>query len=113
LELDFLFFTFSHSFSSGRSARARRRGRNRRNAVLLDDGHVSRFRAFCPLARLELNLRAFGEGLEAVTRDLRMVDKQILPTVFGRDEAVALRVTEPFHGSSCHRKTPPLPSART
>src|SRR5207247_8181658 len=74
---------------SRRSARTRRRRRQRRY-VLCDGGHIGRLRALCTLARLELDLRTFGEGLEAVSCDLRVVDEQILATILGRDETVAL-----------------------
>src|SRR5205814_2039783 len=57
------------------------------------------------LARLELDLRALGERLEAATEDLRMVDEEILPAFVGRDEAVPLRVVEPLDGSGCHENT--------
>src|ERR1051326_7707813 len=76
--------------------------------VLRDRGHVRRFGALRALAGLELDLRAFGESLEAVARDLRMVDEQILAAVLRCDEPVPLRVTEPFHGSGCHRKNTSL-----
>src|SRR5207253_3297624 len=56
------------------------------------------------LTGLVLDLRPLGESLEAVAADLRVVDEQILATVLGLDEAVALRVVEPLHGSGCHRK---------
>ena len=39
----------------------------------------------------------------------RVVDEHVLATLVRGDEAVALRVVEPLHGSSCHRCTPPLP----
>src|SRR5205085_10877245 len=56
------------------------------------------------LAGLELDLRAFDEGLEALASDLRVMDEQVLPALLGLDEAVALRVVEPLHGSGCHRR---------
>src|SRR5204863_3246677 len=48
-----------------------------------------------------LDLRAFGEGLEALARDAGVVDEQILRSVIGGDEAVPLLVAEPLHGSGC------------
>src|SRR5205085_10493423 len=76
--------------------------------ALRDGRHVRRLGTFFALARLELDLRAFGEGLEAIACDLRVVDKQILATFLRRDEPVALRIAEPLHGSSCHRKNTSL-----
>src|SRR5262249_40471538 len=81
----------------------------RRLGRLRDDRHVRRLRAFRSLARLEFNLGAFGERLEAAAADLRVVDEQVLAVLFGRDEPVALCIVEPLHGSGCHGKTPPLP----
>src|SRR4051812_13836197 len=75
---------------------------------LRDRRHVCRLRALRPLARLVLDLRALGEGLEARAGDLRMMDEQILAALFGGDEPVALRVVEPLHSASCHRKNTSL-----
>src|SRR5207248_11198446 len=69
--------------------------------------------ALQPFARLELDIRARGERLEALTADLRIVDAQILAAVLGLDELVALRVVEPLHGSGCHRKNTSPPVSRT
>src|SRR3954470_17461554 len=63
-----------------------------------------------PLARLVLDLRALSERLEARARDLRMMDEQVLAALFGGDEPVALRVVEPLHSASCHRKNTSLTS---
>src|SRR4051794_39494419 len=75
---------------------------------LRDRNHVGRLRALRPLARLVLDLRALSERLEARARDLRMMDEQILAALFGGDEPVALRVVEPLHSASCHRKNTSL-----
>src|SRR3954471_10008869 len=75
---------------------------------LRDRRHVGRLRALRPLARLVLDLRALSERLEARAGDLRMMDEQILAALFGGDEPVALRVVEPLHSASCHRKNTSL-----
>src|SRR4051794_23579768 len=81
--------------------RPRRLGRGRAPiASELDD--VRRLRAFRALAGLVLDLRVLRERLEALTGDIAVVDEEVLAALVGRDEAVALRVVEPLHGSCCH-----------
>src|SRR5205814_6302824 len=63
--------------------------------------------------RVELDLRALGEGLEALACDRAVMDEEVLASVVRGDEPVPLRVVEPLHGSCRHRKTPPLPNSRT
>src|SRR3972149_10016140 len=70
--------------------------------LLGDRGDVRRLRALPALARLELHPGALCEGLEAVALDAGVVDEHVLAAFVGRDEAVALRVVEPLHGSGCH-----------
>src|SRR5581483_8864872 len=72
-----------------------------------DGPDVRGLRALLPLRRLELDLRALGEGLEALAGDAGVVDEQILRSVIGGDEAVPLLVAEPLHSSSCHEFTSP------
>src|SRR3954452_617374 len=48
------------------------------------------------------DLGPLGERLEAVAADAAVVDEQILAAVVGRDEAEALVVVEPLHGSGRH-----------
>src|ERR687884_2038207 len=69
---------------------------------LRDDLDVRRLRALRPFARLELDLRAFGQRLEALAGDLREVDEDVLAAAVGRDEAVALGVVEPLDVSARH-----------
>jgi hypothetical protein len=57
------------------------------------------------LLHLVLDLRALGERLEAAAGDRGMVDEHVLALIVGRDEAKALLVAEPLHGSSSHRRT--------
>src|SRR4051794_11681962 len=51
------------------------------------------------------DLRALGERLEAAGVDGAVVDEEVLATVVGRDEAEALVVVEPLHGSGRHEKS--------
>src|SRR5688572_12193853 len=76
-------------------------------ASRLDGDDVEGLGALLALAGLELDLGALGEGLEALTADAAVVDEKVLASVLRRDEAVALRVVEPLHGSCCHISTPP------
>src|SRR5262249_11035669 len=48
------------------------------------------------------HLGALGKGAIAVGDDRRVMDEQVLRVVVGRDEAKALLVAEPLHGSSSH-----------
>src|SRR5262249_23219954 len=76
----------------------------RASARLADRRDVLRLGPFRALGCLVLDLRAFRERLVAVTGDRRMMDEQILLAVVRADEAVALRVVEPLHGSCSHEK---------
>src|SRR5207249_1149070 len=49
----------------------------------------------------ELDLITFGEALEALRLDGRVVDEHVLAALL-RDEAETLRVVEPLHPSGCH-----------
>src|SRR5262245_11657351 len=64
--------------------------------------HVDRLRTLRALADLELDLGALAERLEAAAGDVRVMNEDVLRTVLGRGEAVALGVVEPLHGSACH-----------
>src|SRR5262249_21275076 len=80
-------------------------------AAALDRLDVDRLGALLPLAGLVLDPRVLAQGLEARACDVRVVHGQILAAILRRDEAVALRVVEPLHGSGCHKK--PLPPLLT
>src|SRR3954451_11146039 len=67
-----------------------------------DDADVAGLGTFRALLDLVLDLRAFGEALEALTGDRAEVHEDVVAAVGLRDEAVALRVVEPLHGSGCH-----------
>src|SRR5262249_28820974 len=82
-----------------------------RTAALLnqlgDGGDVRRLGALRALALVERDPCAFGERLEALAGDVAVVHEQVLRPLIRADEAVALAVVEPLHGSVCHEKTPP------
>src|SRR3954447_14432794 len=65
---------------------------------------------FRALLDLVLDLGAFGEALEALAGDRAEVHEDVVTAVGLRDEAVALRVVEPLHGSGCHVFHLPAPS---
>src|SRR5437899_4589004 len=73
-----------------------------------EDGDVCRLGALWPLGRLELDLVALLQRLEAAAGDCAEMDEQILSTAVGRDEAEPLRVVEPLHSSGCHEHTSSL-----
>ena len=54
---------------------------------------------------LELDFLTFSKGLEAIHRYRREVNEDVF-TTFLFNEAVTLRVIEPFHFSSCHGAAP-------
>src|SRR3954463_11018619 len=56
---------------------------------------------------VEAHAGAFGEGLEALRVDARVVDEEVLARVVRRDEAEALVVVEPLDGSGGHSDFPP------
>src|SRR6187402_147262 len=84
----------------------RRSGHSLNYSLLLRGGEddVGRLGALVALARLVLDLRALGEGLEPVAADAAVVDEEILATILRGDEPVSLAVVEPLNGSACHMK---------
>src|SRR5439155_6555117 len=66
---------------------------------------VRRLWALRPLAGLEVDLRPFGERLEAVADDVAVMHEQVLAGIIRRDEPVTLRIAEPLNGSGCHKNT--------
>src|SRR5829696_586111 len=74
-------------------------------AVSSDDAHVGGVGALGALFLLVLDLRAVLERLVAAAGDRGVVDEEVLAVVVGGDEAVALVVAEPLHGSSGHQWT--------
>ena len=63
---------------------------------------VDRLGALLTLARLVLDLGTFGQRLEAVAGDVRVMHEEIFATVLGGDEAVSLGIVEPLDGTGCH-----------
>src|SRR5579872_491081 len=80
---------------------ARTRARRGLLADVGDHAHVLGLRALVACRDVVLDLRAFGERLEALAADRAEVDEDVLTPVAGADEAEALRVVEPLHGSGC------------
>src|SRR2546423_1397600 len=74
-----------------------------------DGRDAGRLGTLLSLAGLEFDPGPLVEGLVTLAGDLRVMDEQILPTLVGRDESVALRSVEPFNDTSSHICTPPLP----
>src|ERR687897_1508724 len=74
----------------------------------LDGGDVIRLHAFLALSSLVRDLGALIEALEAVTRYARVVNEEVLATLVGGDEAVALIVVEPLYRSLGHVWNPPF-----
>src|SRR5213078_4702296 len=71
-----------------------------------DDADVPGLRALRALLDLVLDLRTLGQALEALAADRAEVNEDVVAAVCLRDEAVALRVVEPLHGSACHFHLP-------
>src|SRR5919112_3622184 len=71
----------------------------------LDDPDVGRLGSLGGLAKLVFDLRALGEGTEAVTRDTGEVHESILAPVIRGDESEALLVAEPLHDTGSHPNT--------
>ena len=61
-------------------------------------GHVGRLLALRPFHDIELNFLPFGQGLESVSLERRVVHKNIV-AIRSRDESVALGVVEPLYGA--------------
>src|SRR4026208_2249482 len=81
-----------------------------RNLGLTDDADVACLRTLWAFLDLVLDLRAFGQALEALAGDRAEVNEDVVAAVGLRDEAVALRIVEPLHGSGCHVFHLPAPS---
>src|SRR5207244_2483999 len=67
-----------------------------------DDADGACLRALRTILNFVLHLRPFGEALVPLAADRAVVDEDVLATIVLRDEAVALVVAEPLHGSGCH-----------
>src|SRR3954452_18195409 len=73
----------------------------------LERGDVDGLRALVARLGVEAHAGALGQGLEARRVDARVVDEEVLARVVRRDEAEALVVVEPLHGSGGHSLFPP------
>jgi hypothetical protein len=72
--------------------------------------NVRRFRAFASFALVELDRFSFAEGLEAVSKDIGVMDEQIAAPIIVGDESEAFGFVEPFDGSGgCHVAIPFFP----
>src|SRR5215216_848174 len=92
--------------------RASRRHGSRASGQNSDGAHVGGVRALGALFLLVFDLRALGKRLEAAAGDRGVVDEEVLASVVWFDEAVALVVAEPLHGSSGHSGPPVDGAAR-
>src|SRR5687767_14871483 len=68
----------------------------------LDRRDVDRSRALGTLLGLVRDTGTLGERAEAVARDAREMDEEVLAGLVGRDEPEALVVAEPLHGTGRH-----------
>src|ERR671912_2625607 len=68
----------------------------------LRGGDAVRLHSLTPLGRLVRYLGALVEGLETLTCYARVVHEEVLTSVVGGDEAIALLVAEPLHCSLGH-----------
>ena len=69
--------------------------------------HVLGRRTLLTLYDIELHALAFGERLEAIALNGRVMNEAILLSVLGRDKAETLRIVEPLDGASrTHCPTP-------
>src|SRR5204863_7494476 len=64
--------------------------------------NVGRHRPLRTLLGLVADARPVAQRAIAVPRDRREVDEEVLASVVGGDEPVALLVAEPLHGAFCH-----------
>src|SRR4051794_12268215 len=86
-----------------RAPRAHARGAaSRWKRSALEERDVDGLRALVARLGVIRDLRALGEGAEAVRVDAGVVDEEVLAPVVRRDEAEALLVAEPLDGSGCH-----------
>ena len=70
--------------------------RVKRRQLLAHPGHVLRSRALFPFDNVELHRLSFGQGLETLPLDRRVVDEAVLRSVLGGDEPEALGFVEPL-----------------
>jgi hypothetical protein len=73
---------------------------------VLDSLYIGGLLAFRPLGHFERNFLPFFEGFESAHLNRREMRKQIFTAVVRRNEAIPLRVIEPFHSTCCHIAVP-------
>src|SRR5215216_3356349 len=73
-----------------------------------DEAHIHRLRSLIARLLLVLHLGVLRERLEALAIDAGVVDEQVAVSIVRSDEAIALLVVEPLHGSGRH--VLPLPA---
>src|SRR5262249_51850421 len=73
-----------------------------RRAFRLERPDVLRLRALLALLGVVRDLRALAQRAVAVSLDRAVMNEEVLATVVRCDEAEALLVGEPLHGSLCH-----------
>src|SRR5439155_26140867 len=88
----------------GGSARRRLQRAVKRSPVGSDLPDVGGLQSLGALGHLELVRLTLGEALKAVGLDGARTDEDVLAR-FPLDEAEALRIVEPLHGSLCHRRS--------
>src|ERR687895_437894 len=71
-----------------------------------DEAYVHRLRTLVARLFLVLHLGVLRQGLEALSVDAAVVDEQVPLSIIGSDEAEALLVVEPLHGSGRHVTCP-------
>src|SRR5436190_24232755 len=75
-------------------------------ALVLDRANVDCLRALVALLGVVGDLGPLAQRAVAVALNCTVVDEEVLALVIGRDEAVALLVTEPLDCSGCHALPP-------
>src|SRR6516164_3378413 len=68
----------------------------------LDRLDVLRLQALRSAAHFERHLLSLGEGAKPLGLDGGVVDEDVLASAVLGDEAKALRIVEPLHGTGCH-----------
>src|SRR5262249_4394214 len=79
-----------------------------RTALAADLLHVLGGRTFGALHDVELNTLAFGQRLEPLSFDRRVMNEAVLLPIIARDEAKPLAVVEPLDGSGRTHPRAPL-----
>src|SRR4051794_12114656 len=78
----------------------------------LDGRDVDGLRALVAVLGVVRDPGTLCEGAEPVRVDARVVDEEVLAALVRSDEAEALLVAEPLHGSGCHMSSYPSRDVR-